>query len=224
MSEVEVSDQEFRRALKRYQQLSGKSFAHIVNQKLFFIFKDAKEKTAQHQATKADIERVYGPRLRYSKKTGRLSKRSSKQNPIALYIHHLKRTGKQMPSSRRDLFEAAKKWQAARYRAIGYQQAGFNDGLRKFARAAKLKTKVGRGPRNRRQKSLGYPARAKGSVTKRLSALAVYRLAQGWGGGIGQVDHRTDRAIEQAVQVERRATIDHVARKEMDKLKRTANL
>ena len=224
MSEVRVDDREFKQALKRYQKLSGKSFAHIANQKMFFIFKDAKERTAQHQATKADIERVYGPRLRYSKKTGRLSKRSRKQNPIALYIHYMRRTGQDIPSTKRDLYEAAKKWQAARYRAIGYQQAGFNDGMRRFARAAKLKTRVARGPKNRRQKSLGYPARATGSVTKRLSALGVYRLAQGWGGGIGQVDHRTERAIEQAVQAERRATVDHVTRKEMDKLKRQANL
>tara|TARA_S200002703_G_scaffold117643_1_gene103303 strand:- start:389 stop:1063 length:675 start_codon:yes stop_codon:yes gene_type:complete len=224
MSDVQVSDQEFRRALKRYQQLSGKTFAQIANSKLFFIFKAAKEKTAGHQATKADIERVYGPRLRYSKKTGRLSKRSRQQNPLALYIHHLKKSGEKIPPSRRELIEQAKKWQAQRYRAIGYQQAGFNDGMRKFARAARLQTKVSRGPRNKRQKSLGFPARAKGSVNKRLTALAVYRLQQGWGGGVGQIDRRTDRAISGAVQAEMRSTVDHVANKELDRLKRKVDL
>lgn len=224
MSEVEVNDKEFRDALKKYKRMRGKTFSQIVNKKLFFIFKDAKERAAQHAAKKSDIERVYGPRLRYSKKTGRLSKRSRKQNPIALYIHYLKRTGEPIPPTRRALVDDAKKWQAARYRAIGYQQAGFNDGMRKFARASGLKTKVSRGPRNKSQKSLGFPARATGRATKRLSALAVYRLNQSWGGAVGQVDSRTDRAIGGAVNREKRATIDHVANKELDLMKKKAGL
>lgn len=223
---VDVDQRRLKRALKLLETEGGKTVAEIVNTKGVFVLRDAQKNTDSVGENR--IRQVYGPKIKARRRQKRAvfethverSTRAARGNIVAIYLSDPKRRKAADGMTRDEFFKTIRKFRNAASRARGYVKSGYNDSIRAFARATGFSANVSKGPRNRMKRSQAWPAQKEGSIAKRKTALARYRVATYWGPGKGQTPRSVQKAVKDALRREAISTINHVEAKYLTNLRR----
>ena len=226
--DLEIDDKRLKRAMKLLEKEGGKTMAQILNGKGFFVMRDAQKNTDSVGENR--IRQTYGPKIKARRRQKRAvfeshvakATRGSRGNIIAIYLSDPKRRKASKAMSRTEFFKAVRNFRNAFSRGRGYVKSGYNDSIRTFARAGGFSTKVSRGPRNRSKRSQGWPARKEGSLKRRKTALARYRISSYWGGGKGDTPKQVKMEVSAALRREAVSTINHVEAKYLTNLRQNA--
>lgn len=225
-----VDDKEFRKAVRTIMRVTPKTFREITNRFIYSVLLRSRKRASELTPSKEEIARVYGPKIRIrrgeklklSGQSRQISGRA-RSNPFRIWWAS-RRSGESY--TRSEALEKVQEFVSGRYKATGYQAAGFNQALRKFVREVPPEariSRIGRDVKAYNKRSQGFPARERGGAVKRLTAKAIYNLTVFWGGQRGHINPRVKDIIEDEAKKETTATIQYANRK-LDEANRKAGL
>jgi len=207
MLDLHIDASEWRSALRQYLGLTDKTLPEVLNTKMFFILKRARELTPK--ATAEVIESalgVSGVETRVSRKTGKVRVKRYilvTQAPRAALIVQARRRDKGLPGLYgAKMAKAVRSLINRRKAAIGSLRAGWRKALRAFGLAAKQIAPAG-DPRVR------HPGEARIARQSYVpEAIAYYDLQ-----ARGRIDPRVESALASAMRDELASTREYVRKK-----------